>query len=386
MFPIYIFSRFVKRNRRIWLFGPLNRAFLDNGKYLFLHVIERHPEIRAYFVCQDKKLLADLEARNLPCLYKWSLKGIAYCLRAGYYLISAYVDDINFWTSRGACVINLWHGIPLKRIEFDITTGRLARRYQKPSLKERLFKPWLFRKPDFVISTSEEVSRLFASAFRVSRERCLPMGYPRTDIFFSDDAEVVAHIRRYEPQIVFDLYEKMLQYRHVLIYMPTWREDRRDFLKDAFPDLEALNSVLASQNALLLIKLHPNDILPGDIGDLSNIEAVDSKVDMYPLLKFTTALITDYSSIYFDYMLLRKPIILFPFDLEDYQRMRGLYFDYDDVAPGYVAKDFESLLACVSHIDDLRVEQKYYDLLNRFWKHQDGKSSERIVESIERLS
>ena len=382
---VYLLSRTTKRDPNLWLFAGLNSAFLDNAKYLFLHVVRNHPEIEAYFVSDDRDVLESLRSRGLPCLYKWSRRALKSCLRARYYFISAYVDDINFWTSGKAVVINLWHGIPLKKIEFDITTGKLARRYQQPTLSERLFKPWFFRRPDFVISTSEEVAGLFASAFRISREQCPILGYPRTDILLASRDEVLAHIKTYESQAMLQLYEKMLGYRYVVLYAPTWRDDRSAFLKAALPDVEELNSIMEAQDALMLIKLHPNDASFGKWCNLNHILSLDATIDVYPLLPFTTHLVTDYSSIYFDYMLLRKPMLFYPFDLETYRRMRGFYFDYEQVVPGTIAYDFYHLKECLSDLDNISIGDRYGELLRRFWHFQDGNSSERIVEFVKGL-
>ncbi len=378
-YPLYFLSKFWARDHTLWLFGPMNNAFLDNAKYLFLYVLHNHPEINAYLLSDKPELIRNLKEQKLPVLYKWSFKGLLYGLRARYYIISAYADDINFWTSGGAVVFNLWHGIPLKKIEFDINSGSLAKRYLKKPLSLRLFKPYFYRRPDFVLSTSPEVSRIFAGAFRIKPEQCPPLGYPRTDIFFWEKKRILQHIRQREPQYLKSLTETAASFNHVLLYMPTWRDDRSDFLQKAFPDLPGLNKVLAEQNALLLIKLHPNDASLQTFRDLSHIRSLPAKLDVYPFLPFTSALITDYSSIYFDYLLLRKPIIFYPFDLQEYIQLRALYFDYDQAVGAPVVKSFEQLLAVLADLQNLHVAAKQEKLLQRFWYYKDGGSSKRIV-------
>ncbi|NOX89438.1 MAG: hypothetical protein GXO77_10460 [Calditrichaeota bacterium] len=385
LYPLYFISRFLKRDANIWVFGPLNHSFLDNSKYLFLYMTKEHPEIKCVFITDNRESWSELRRKNLTCYYKWSFKAFYYGLKAKYYFISAYIDDINFWTSGNAVIFNLWHGIPLKKIEFDIDSGPFVDRYEKQKLYFKIFKPWLYRRPDFVLSTSETVSKLFASAFRIKSENCPALGYPRTDIFFLPPNEIKEYIKREEPSFLYDLCKSFETYRHVLLYMPTWRDDRSDFLQTAFPDIEALNSVLANQNALLLIKLHPNDSSFKMFKDLSNIKSLKAKGDLYPVLPFTTALITDYSSVYFDYMLLKKPIIFYPFDLENYQKLRGFYFDYREVVPGEIVNGFDELLKILSDLGNLKISKNYEKLLNMFWKYPDGGSSERIVRFVKAL-
>lgn len=385
LYPVYLFSKILKRDDRLWLFGPMNHSFLDNSKYLFLYVLKNHPDVKAVFVTEKKSLCQLLKKKQLPCVLKWSLKGFYYGLKAKNYFISAYINDINYWTSGHARIFNLWHGIPLKKIEFDITTGPLAKKYQQRKLKLRLFKPWLYRKPDFVLSTSPEVSRLFASAFRVKEEQCPALGYPRTDPFFWPEDERWQHLKNEAEKEAYELCRSFASYRHVLLYMPTWRDDRSDFLQVAFPDLEKLNTVLQEQNALLLIKLHPNDASMRLFKDTNHIKSLWAKMDLYPILPFTSALITDYSSIYFDYMLLKKPILFYAFDLENYVKLRSLYFDYEQVTPGVIVKRFDDLLKLLSDLDSLALSKNFDTLLKRFWQYQNGHSSQRIVEFVKKL-
>ena len=385
LFPLYLISKFVKRDANLWLFGPMNNAFLDNAKYLFLHVVQNHPEIKVFMVTQKKELKNDLKRQKLPVLDKWSLKGFYYGLKAGVYIISAYVDDINYWTSAGAIVFNLWHGIPLKTIEFDIKAGPLARRYQKKSLYNRIFKPYFYRRPDFVLSTSAEVSRLFASAFRVNKSQCVELGYPRTDIFFKNKKQLLNHIEKFESQQLMKWLALAENYEKVLLYMPTWRDDHSNFVQAAFPDLERLNQTLEQANTLLLIKLHPNDVSLRTFEDKSHVKTLPAKIDLYPFLPFTHGLITDYSSVYFDYMLLKKPIIFYPFDLENYLKHREMYFAYHEVVPGPVVKTFDELLVILKNFTTLQPDDRYRQLLNRFWQFQDGQSSQRVVDFLKNV-
>lgn len=381
-YPLYWFSKFVKRDERLWLFAPMNHAFLDNAKYLFLHVVQNHPEIKAFFITEKEDLLQHLRGQNLPVVQKWSWKGFYYGLKAKWYLISAYVDDVNYWTSGGAKVFNLWHGIPLKKIEFDITTGRLAKRYHKKDWYNRIFKPYFYRRPDFVLSTSAEVSRLFASAFRIRSEQCPVLGYPRTDIFFRSREQILEHIDQFESDELKKLVQQLQRFERVLLYMPTWRDDRSDFLQTAFPDQQKLNELLKEQNTLLLLKLHPNDISFKTFAEMSHLKSLPAKLDLYPVLPFTHGLITDYSSIYFDYMLLKKPIVFYAFDLENYLKNREMYFEYESAVPGTIVKNFDTLLNALKNWPQLKPDEKYFSLLNRFWQHQDGQSTERVVQFL----
>lgn len=113
----------------------------------------------------------------------------------------------------------------------------------------------------------------------------------------------------------------------------------------------------------------------------SNILFIKPFEDIYPLLPVSDYLITDYSSIYFDYLLLNKEIIFYPFDYTEYvNEDRKLYFDYDEITPGEKVYTFEKLLDTLSILNNLDFSKEREQIKNKFWRFQDGDSSSRIYE------
>jgi CDP-glycerol glycerophosphotransferase (TagB/SpsB family) len=160
--------------------------------------------------------------------------------------------------------------------------------------------------------------------------------------------------------------------------MPTWRSNKIDFLTEALPDLVKLNNVLIKNNLTLFIKLHPNEINLEN--DLSNILFINPRTDIYELLPLTQFLITDYSSIYFDYLLLDKEVIFYPFDLENYLNdERELYFNYDEKTPGTKVYNFEELLLIFSNLNSLNFKKQRESIKDEFWSYQDDNASMRIT-------
>lgn len=263
------------------------------------------------------------------------------------YFYNAYISDINTWTHGNAVKVNLWHGTPMKKIEFDISRGTISHIFNN-SIKSKFFYPNQYTKADYILSTSKKVSEIFSSAFRLDISQCLEFGYPRNDILTYSKDKIIDFIKKYEPSSSLELINSLGKYEKTYVYMPTWRDDGSDFIGKSKIDFEVLNKVLAEKNYCLILKLHNNTKLPIDLNDFENIILFDNKADIYPLLPFTHTLITDYSSIYFDYKLMDKEVVFFCFDKDEYIKDREMYFDYNEIIKyELVANSFEKLISVI---------------------------------------
>ena len=382
-FPLYFFSFLIPRDKNIWLFGSSQDRFSENAKALFLYASEHEKSIQSIWITGNKKLCKQLQKLGYLSLYRWSIKGLYFSLKAKYYFYNSYTTDINFYTSGNATLVNLWHGIPLKQIEFDIQSGPLYKMFHTGWAYFYIFlKPYMFKKPNYVISTSTKVSQIFSSAFRLDIAQCLPFGYPRNDTFFSLDYQ---DLNLYETKIIsIDIQNLKTKGHKILIYMPTWRSANKNFFNDAFPDFNKLNDILRDNTLIMIIKPHPNTSKIEE--KYSNIIFIDSQIDIYTLLPLSDYLITDYSSIYFDYLLLNKEIIFYAFDHVDYiKEDRGLYFDYQNTTPGQKVYTFENLLSHLSKLEELNFSKERQEIKNEFWDFKDGDSSKRIYEYFLKL-
>ena len=151
--------------------------------------------------------------------------------------------------------------------------------------------------------------------------------------------------------------------------MPTWRENKFDFISQACIDWKQLNDVMVKRNSLFILKFHPFTKLDlNSISQYSNIRIYPTRSDIYTVLPFIDYLITDYSSIYTDFLTMNKEILLFVFDYEDY--VKGSYdlAEYDKYFVGKKAHDFNQLLSVIDSGEDCHVPQKEREeLLDFFW-------------------
>ena len=386
----YWLGGLVPRRKNRWIFGSYSNAFNDNSKYLYINVVENHPEIDAIWITGNKKVSETINRAGGKALSRWSLKGFWACLTGKYWFYSAYVSDINYYCSRNAILVNLWHGIPLKKIEFDIESGPLAERYHRSSLIDRyVYWPSIFKRPDYVLSTSERVSQeSFATAFRVMPQQCLAFGYPRTDGFFKTMSERLRSIDRWNPPATRALIDKIGHYSRCLIYMPTWRDANPNFIENSGWDFPMLNKSLRRENTLLLLKLHvatPQGVLH-QAANLSHIYVMQATEDAYSILPLTSGLITEYSSIMFDYLLLDKPIYYYPFDRKEYESdSRGFYYAYETCTAGRCSRSPMEVVDSLLADDEQTYAVKRRTLRKSFFAYTDALASDRIIQKIKAL-
>ena len=194
----------------------------------------------------------------------------------------------------------------------------------------------------------------FQQLFSIKEDQLIDDIYPRCAFLKQDLIEIVEHIKRYEPQEVPELLNSWKQYDRIYLYMPTWRAHLNTaYLNVAFPNMNKLNEILKKVNALLVIKQHPTVKVTNLNNQYSHIYFIDNKCDIYPILPFTDILITDYSSIYADYILMEdKGVILYMFDLEEYQKNDLSLMDYEKNTPGTYAYTFTELLEIIINKKD----------------------------------
>ncbi len=374
-------SYLIPRNKKIWLFGGVSGTFNDNVKHLYIYITENCPEIRAIWISTDKNINKYIKSKGLEAYYNYSLKGIYFALIGKFYFFFTYPSNINLWASGGAIKINLWHGVPIKKIEFDIKNNFAC----NFSFKNLFSYPERCMKYHHVLSTSKKVSKLFSSAFRVDRKNCLELGYPRNQILSYSEDKIVNFIEKYEPSETKKLIFSLKKYDKIFIYMPTWRDNGRDFIKDANINFELLNCVMQKKNHFLILKLHHMTKLTINLKKYKNIFLLDNNLDVYPILPFTDCLITDYSSIFFDYKLMKKEVILFPFDKEEYiAKDREMYYSYDFVTENQsVANNFEELIELIQS-DKISINDNNL-LKEMIFETRGIDSSEEIVKSTKKL-
>lgn len=331
--------------------------------------------------------VSHLQQLGFEAYTHWSLKGLYYTLRGGIYIYNSYPANVNLYTFGGAKLVNLWHGVALKCIDRQIKTGPTAIPYNSKGLVNEI-KYLNFRKhADIVLSTSPLMTENFSEAFDVPPSRIIEGIYPRCCLFNKTKDEIKSFVKKYESPSTLELIDYINKFNYTYIYMPTWRDTGDDFIRQCGFDFNLINNVMLSNNSLFILKMHPDSRLKFNV-QFKNVLIVDKDIDIYPVLPFTDCLITDFSSIYFDYILMNhKNIILFLPDYEDFiNKNRDLKYPYDDVMKGVKVMDFESLLRVMEerqHCDEI---QGLQDVIDKFWNYKCGNMNEIVKEISEKLN
>ncbi len=379
-FFFYLISFIVPKKRNLWIFGAWEgMKYSDNSKYLFEYINKHDKKIICIWLAKNKRTIEIVRSNGFKAYHAYSIKGIILSIRAKVAFVTTNLFDITEFTIGKIKIVLLWHGTPLKKISYDNI-------FVKPSkLRKYLNSFFPFWRQDFskyaITSTANTVSRSFSTAFKVPIENIMVTGYPRNDVLFSKEntnSKIMKTIRSI----------KSNHYK-IGIYMPTWRPEKYSIAKILQNDIESLNKNLEKLKTVLLIKLHFMDLqlindLKTDYSNIIFIKDEDIQQDIYPVLPHTDFLITDYSSVYFDYLLLNKPIIFTPFDMDDYLKDRDFYYDYKDVTPGPIAKNWDDVINAIKDINDnpKLYEKERLKINDMFNKFKDGNSSQRIYEQV----
>ena len=274
--------------------------------------------------------------------------------------------------------IQLWHGIPLKKI------GVLA----TAAAKSRGFLPGRFSNAirgknhiyDLFISTSEYFTKnIFSKAVRA--RNFIESGYPRNDIFFKERLDGLDLLEA-DTESLRKISEFQKNGFKSVLYAPTWDDPMGNAIKSGFLELEKLSEFAKKHKILFVFKFHPSVRCAEEFGLFDNIIYYDNAKDIQPLLKATDILVTDYSSVYMDYLLLDRPIIFFPYNYEKYmESQEGLLFDYKSMAPGPICYSQDQLQEAIANFAIGRTDgfaDKRAEIRKLAFKYEDGKASERI--------
>lgn len=356
------FTYLVKKEKIIvfWSYHWLQYSW--NPMALFEYSLENLSDYNCYWSTWDKELYNHLVSKKIPVIYKYSLSWIIILLKAKYLVIDHWLRDVmfsfDFWLSN-IKLIQTWHGTPLKKLTISSNFSKL---HKYAILRE-------FKNYSLILSPSRDIGNIFKDVFQ--NQNVEVSGYPRNDILIS----------KWNSHFDIDSIKE-------IVYAPTFRDKSTITPFDA-NSVHELDRFLWSKNYKLLIKLHPSDGSKLIYDWLSNITLVPKNTDIQNLLVTADILITDYSSVFFDFMLSWKPIVFYSFDYEYYKsNCRDFYIDYFEDLPWPFASNSDELIALLSDLkwfNDNEYRNKYSNFSQKFNTYSDGNASKRALKLIQNI-
>ncbi len=349
----------------------LGRNYSDNPKAIYEYMRMSNPEYKYVFFLNDPKAAQDEIPGNAKLVKKISFGYIYYLARAKFIIANSRMM-MKYQKRDGQVYIQTWHGTPLKKLVMDMQNvnlpGTNKQNYLINFLNEA--KRW-----DYLISANNHSTNVFNHAFL--QENILEIGYPRNDILVN---HTKADVKKFREGLNLTEDDK------VLLYAPTFRDDeyvsKGNYTQKVEIDLERLRNELPEWK--ILLRTHYLVTQNMDT-ELENVTNVSDYHDINHLYLAADVLMTDYSSVFFDYAILDRPMIFFAYDLEKYESdLRGFYFDYENTIPGKNISGTDELIEILSDVEKYEENFKVKRQIFRqeFTYLEEGTASQKVADLI----
>ncbi|MET9953881.1 CDP-glycerol glycerophosphotransferase family protein [Streptomyces sp. NPDC006339] len=342
------------------------RQYSDSPRAVYEELVRQGSDLEHVWVVEDRR--AEIP-EGVRVIRRWSREWYE-ALGTSRFIVTN--THLPFWIRRreGQVIVQTWHGTPLKRIGHDIDSVQFAdRKYLEKVAQET--PSW-----SFLVSPNRFSTPIMKRAFQYDGE-ILESGYPRNDVLLSEKTEDLARAVRERIGLP--------EGKKVVLYAPTWRDDQfyqaGNYKFDLRLDIKKAARRLGEDH-VLLVRKHSNivDAVPG-AGD-GFVFDVSSYPDIAELFLITDVLVTDYSSLMFDFANTGRPMLFFTYDLEYYRdQLRGFYFDFEKRAPGPLVQTSDELIEALGDIDRIgsAYTEAYREFRDVFCDLDDGHASERVI-------
>lgn len=367
---IHLFMKRPTKDNWIIFESFLGKNYSDSPKYIYEYLAKNHPGKYKFIWIINKK--TKIPYRHIG-VKRFSLRYYYYMARCKYYVFNSR-QPLWLIKREGTVFLQTWHGTPLKKLVFDIDDISSA----SPKYKQQVYKQ--SRGWDYLIAPNAFSSETFRRCFMYDNEM-LETGYPRNDILHAPNKKEIAEKIKDRIGVPRD--------KKVILYAPTWRDDeyygKGQYKFELFLNLDRMREELSDEYVILL-RTHYFIADSLDLSELAGFAFNVSKYDdISELYLISDILITDYSSVFFDYANLRRPMLFFTYDLEKYRDiLRGFYLDIEREVPGPLLYTTEEVIDAIDNIDRIskEYEQRYDEFYQRFCIWEDGHASEKVIKLV----
>ncbi|NFO33677.1 glycosyltransferase [Clostridium botulinum] len=396
---MYLVSSLIPKKKNLWVFTSFRqRGYLDNSKYYFEYVTENNPEIEAVWLTRDKSVYNTLKKQSKNVYISTSFKGIWKMIRANiaitdHFRMTDYPSILgyNYWTK----LVQLWHGVGLK----SMGNGKEVKNTNVPGVKYS---------DDIICKIDDSTAKKVIKKFKYFRHAFFREMFEEYFMFVCPGQEridMIGKIWNIPEEKYFmaghprnlPIYESMISKENLILYAPTYRFNKDMELNTVEICLSALENIQKKMEEIdgkLIIRLHPHTWrnyqikIKKEIADFDRIE-LDNERDIYPNLGKYSIVISDYSSISFDFAMLDRPVIYLCHDYEEFiEREAGFNLDYFKNTPGPKTYTWEETLNEIQeYIDNPKKDSKMRKEICRYFFYEKANgidNSERITNELKR--
>ena len=344
-------------------------SFPENNLFVYRELKSKRPDLRFVFLCRRGCMTAMGRTGEsvfpIESFFPWRIGRTVYHLATTKMVV---VDNYYSFLSvlrlrKNVRCLQLWHACGAFKA-FGLEDHTIAMR---PNRAKQRFRQ-VYNRFDKIAVGSDRMEEIFELSFGLDDSHFLYSGIPRTDILFNQTA--IASVK--------DRFKIRYGGRKVILYAPTFREKKK--IEKLTIDLTKMEKEL-SDDYVLLLRSHPlANVKNGMSRDSHFVFDCSAENSIDELLLGTDILITDYSSIPFEFSLLGRPMIFFPYDLEQYKLVRGLMENYDKTVPGPIAHSTEEVISYIkADAFDLQRIRSFAQVWN---KYSQGRSSNNVAQYI----
>lgn len=348
----------------------LGKNYSCSPKYIYEQMLKEKKDFKYIWIFNERGKKIPGNAKQIK---RFSFQYYYYLATSKYWVSNSRLP-VFLNKREGNVYLQTWHGTPLKKLVFDMNDIHSA----NPKYKSDFYKQ--SRRWDYLISPNQYSSDIFRRAF-MFEEEMIEVGYPRNDILYDKNKD--AHMKQIKKQLRIPSNKK------VILYAPTWRDDEfyapGKYKFQLQLDLHRLKEQLGDDYVIIL-RMHyfiADHIETSGLDDfVINLSHYDDIAELYLI---SDMLITDYSSVFFDYANLRRPILFFTYDLEKYRdTLRGFYIDMEEEVPGPLLKTTDEIIDAIKNISE--VNKQYVEKYNKFYETycqwDNGYASSKVVDIV----
>lgn len=354
------------------------RGYSDNPRAIY-EAMRQDPRFEGYrfiwFIKKHKQKQITIPGAEVKEYFSFSY--FYYMFKAKYWIINCKMPDY-IAKKEEQVYLQTWHGTPLKRLAHDIEAAEDMTFYRSAVSFAQMTQSYDIdvARYNYMISPNRFCTEVFQSAFRIQRERLIETGYPRNDFICNTTKEEMERLKE-KYQLPKD--------KKIVLYAPTWRDNSyvaSGYTFELKADFHKWKEILGEE---YIVVFKPHYLIINTYEKDSSLQgflySIPAEADIRELYVISDMLITDYSSVFFDYAILKRPIYFYMYDIEEYANdLRGFYLDIHKDLPGDIYTNEDELLAAVKQ--DAYDETAYQAFYERFCSCEDGKAAKRVIDIV----